>query len=144
MATLTFSIRIQPLLAKALRHVSIAASSWPYKVSAYRGSIQRRVWPPDLSSSTADFKSIPRSLSRFGALNCSATQCTSKFVHPNQARQPPRPPSPATRPVPAAIAASGGVIIRSPDNFHRGGITLAVREGFRDSPHATKPHNLLA
>ena len=47
-------------------------------------------------------------------------------------------------PPPAAIAASGGVIIRSPDNFHRGGITLAVREGFRDSPHATKPHNPLA
>jgi len=95
-ATLTFCIRIQALLAKALRHISMGASSWPYTVSAYQGSIQRRVWPPDLSSSTVDSKLILRSSSRFGALNCSATQCTSKSVLPNQSRPfslCPRPPS---------------------------------------------------
>jgi hypothetical protein len=131
-ATLTFCIRIQALLAKALRHISMGASSWPYTVSAYQGSIQRRVWPPDLSSSTVDSKLILRSSSRFGALNCSATQCTSKSVLPNQSRPfslCPRPPPAIPPPVvppefrPSILKPAWGSGTRG---FHEAGLVFVL------------------
>ena len=82
--TSTFSIRTRPLLVKGSQHVFIATSSRPCAPPPYRGSSRRRVWPPALSSSAVGFRLMSMNWPSAEALNCAATQCTSRSVPPNK------------------------------------------------------------
>ena len=82
--TSTFSTRTRPLLVKRSQHVYIATSSQHCAPPPCRGSSRRRVWPPDLSSSAVGFRLMSKNGSSAEALNCAATQCTSKSVPPNK------------------------------------------------------------